>query len=232
MSSIEKYDIYFSIRVTHEYYGNRDCPISLAPSQDTKSFFIQNQIIYKKMGRNKWVLLVQSEDFMPDITYILCFEIIPQDNLFYYVTGIPPEKEAGNYVLEKNPTIGKWMNILIPSDNVKKEVGIQLDAKLKYWEFIIIPRHTVNDVILRIEEKHNRLKFGYIEEAQLPGVGRAFRVSTIEKNKAKEIQEYTIRLYEIRNNGERLLSGNIPAPRPDEASVARPGDTVTTYFYI
>ncbi|WP_165021218.1 hypothetical protein [Dysgonomonas sp. ZJ279] len=232
MNSIERYYIWFTIHITHEYYDNENCPIVLAPSRETILFFRRNRIIYKMTEQNKWILLAQSEDFIMDTTDTLCFEMIPQDNIFYYVTELPQQAGTENYILEKNSVVGKWMNVLIPSGSINEEIDIKLESKLKYWEFIIIPRYTANNANLRIEEKRDRIKFGDIEETQFPRVGKAFRVSTVEKNKAKETQDYVIRLYEIRSNGERLLSGNIPRPRPDEPSITQPRDTVTTYFYI
>ena len=232
MNSIEKYDIWFTIRVVHEYYDNGNCPVALTPSRETISFFRRNGIIYKMTGNNKWVLLTQSKDIALETAGTLCFEMIPQGNIFYYITELPQKKDNDDYILEKSLTVGKWMNILIPFDNVKEEIDIELGAKFKYWEFIIIPRYTTDNVILRIEEKRNRITFGDMEEISFPGVGKAFRVSTVEKNKIKETQGYVVRLYEIRSNGERLLSGNIPLPRPDEVSMTQPEDTVAIYFYI
>lgn len=232
MNSIEKYDIWFTIRVVHEYYDNGNCPVALTPSRETISFFKRNGIICKMTGNNKWVLLTQSKDFALETAGILSFEMIPQDNIFYYITELPQKKDNDDYILEKSLAVGKWMNVLIPFDNVKEEIDIGLRTKFKYWEFVIIPRYADDNVILRIEEKRNRITFGDMEEIGFPGVGKAFRVSTVEKNKIKETQEHVVRLYEIRSNGERLLSGNIPLPRPDEVSMTQPEDTVTTYFYI
>jgi hypothetical protein len=232
MNRIEKYDIWFTIRVVHEYYDNGNCLVALTPSRETMNFFRRNGIIYKMMGHNKWALLTQSKDFSLDAADTFCFEMIPQHNILYYVTELSQKKENENYILEKNPAVGKWMNVLVPFDIVEEEINIELKTKLKYWEFIIIPRYATDNANLRIEEKRNRITFGDIGETLFPGVGKVFRVSTIEKNKMKETQEYVVRLYEIRSNGERLLSGDIPLPRPDELSMTQPEDTVTTYFYI
>jgi len=234
MNSIEKYAIWFTIRVVHEYFDYRSCPVVLAPSQETMNFFRRNGMIYKMMERNKWALLSLSMDFSSDAIDTLCFEMMPQDSVLYYVTGLLQEEENEIYALEENPTVGKWIQVRIPFDKVKEEINIKIRAKPKYWEFIIIPKHSnsSNSLKLRIEEKRGRIKFNDIEELQFPGKGKAFRTFTTEKIKAKEIHDYIIHLYETKNNGERLLCSNIPVPRPDEFSIIEPRDTVTTYFYI
>lgn len=40
-----------------------------------------------------------------------------------------------------------------------------------------------------------------------------------------------MRLWEIRNGGERLLSDTVPLPACDSPSPLSPKDTITTYFY-
>lgn len=229
---MEKYEIWFTIRVSHEYYENENCPILIEPSGETRDFLQRNKIIYKKRARNQWVLLAQFENFSPEINNALFFEIIPKDNMFYYVTEQSSKKNNDNYTLESNPNAGKWMNLLIYVDNIKEEVDIKFNSKSKYWEFVIIPRHISNTSTLKIEEKRKTIKFGNIEETQFPGVEKAFRVSTKEKNKLNNKSNYVIRLYEVRENGERLLSRYIPLPHPDSFSITQPNDTITTYFYI
>lgn len=233
MSSSEKYNIWFSVAIEHEYYGTQHCPVQLQASPDSAFIFRRYNILCRKVDKNKWIFL--SLPFSPDDEDIAClhFDLLPQNNIIYYVTGtLSVRSEEKNCEIKKSPEINKWMEVTVPFKETMEDIIISFGSKSKYWEFLIINRSQKDGVELKIEEKQRRVAFNDAEIVENPAFGKAYQIKTTDMLKMKEIYDYAFRLFEVKNTGERLISGHLPAPSPMEASILSPDDTITTYFYI
>lgn len=234
MSSSEKYDVWFSLTVEHEYYKAEHCPIQLHIPPQTAFLFKRHGILWRRVKINKWVFLAMSLDFEDEDISAFCFELIPQDDTLYYVTDILPNgKEGKNYIMKNSSEANKWIEITVPFQQKMEDVLISIESKSKYWEYILINRTRNNSTELKIEEKQKRIEFSRSEMIDDQILGEVFRIKTTDVIKMKEVYDnYAVQLFEIKNIGEQILCNYLPFPRPQEASLSNPNDTITTYFYI
>ncbi len=217
MNRIEKYIPYLEIYVEHGYYAGAP-PVELEPDVDTAHFFRRTGWVFRALGQGRWVVLKREEErekFVP------VFKVIPTDPLFHYVT----ERAEGAEVEIVNHH-GTWCLLKCPPD----KVVLRLYPPEKHLEFVLIPRHTGPSAVIEMREVRGRVEFLPPERAELLGM-KALRVVSKEMVPLTEKHDHRFRLLEIRDSGERLLTGDVPSPRPDESSLADPQGTVTTYFY-
>lgn len=234
MSSSEKYKIWFSLTIEHEYYGTEYCPVQLHISQETTSLFKRYGILCRKMKVNQWIFLAQSLEIENEHTVNLHFELKPEDMTLYYVTDIIEDNQrTHNYEMKICTEINKWIELIIPIQQSMPDIHVAFNSKSKYLEYVIINRFQKDNIQIRIEEKQQRIKFTESKVLEDFSLGKGFRITSIDKLKMKKAYEnYMFQLFEIRSDGERILSNNLPFPRPDETSITSPYDTITTYYYI
>lgn len=231
MSSTETYRVWFTLTVSHEYYGEHACPFELRIKPPTEALMKRYAAIYRQTGVSAWVFLAPS--FLPDPTdpKQMEFELIPQDSLFYYVTAHQSEHLTGKGMKVHQQPTGKRI-INLPFSEEKSSYTIRFRTVSKYWEFILINRSKREEKNLRIEEKRKRVEFGELIRTHFLSLPNALRTRSKEKVRLQKGYDYLFRLLEERETGERLVSECLPPPRPDEASVESKSDTITTYLYI
>lgn len=234
MSSSEKYEIWFSLTVEHEYYGTENCPVQLHISHETKFLFKQYRILCRRMKVNQWAFLTQSLEIEDEHTSNLYFELIPEDKILYYITDIQEDNVKGqNYELKRSSEINKWIELIIPIERDMRDINISFNSKSKYLEYIVVNKNQKDNIQLKIEEKQKRINFGKLEILEDLSLGKGFRIISNEKIKLKKAYEnYMLQLFELKSNGERILCNNLPFPQPTETSISSPYDTITTYYYI
>lgn len=228
----DKYKIWFSIRINHSYYEGKVCPVSLYPKEETLSFLNRNDIIFRNQDKDKWVCIASVNHIMEaDEDMLLEFEIIPFDNLLYYVSG-EPFIQTEEYVISKDSGDGKWIKLSIPLNRLQKEITINLEGVNKYWEYIVVPKYQDKNIKLKLKEHQDQPVFQEVKTIEHPSMGEVFYAISKEKVRLKDSYQCKIQLLEIQEEGEHVLSNNLPLPRPDAISVLNPADTITTYFYI
>ncbi|NDV67372.1 hypothetical protein D0T66_00475 [Dysgonomonas sp. 25] len=186
------------------------------------------------MNVNQWIFFVKSLEIENEDTVNLHFELRPEDMTLYYVTDIIEDNlQTNNYELKSSSEINKWIELIIPIQQSMPDIHVSFNSKSKYLEYVIINRYQKDNIQIRVEEKRQQIKFTEPKVLEDLSLGKGFRITSIDKLKMKKAYgNYMFQLVEIRSDGERILSNNLPFPRPDETSISSPSDTVTTYYYI
>jgi len=235
MINSEKYKVWFSLRVVHDYYESDYCPIRMKILPDTLHLFKKYGILCRRTKFNQWSFLTQNLEIEEDEdTANLYFELIPEDNILHYLTDVLiNNQEEKNYEIKFSTEINKWINLIIPIGKHMTDIDISLNSKSKYLEYIIINRYQKDNIKQKIEEKQKRIKFTESQIVEDLSLGEGFCIISTNKIKIKQsYKNFTLQLFEIKNNGERILCNNLPFPKPQEASLLRPYDTITAYYYI
>lgn len=244
MSVLEKYDQWFSIHISHEYYRDGSCPISLVPDRNTKQFLLKAGVLTRKAKLNEWIFLIQSDTFsferlrelIEDGFKKMIFGLYPLSDEFYYVSGSDNRITGAEFSTQNSSVPGIWKNIEITckeTENTKlNDVEVKLLTISKFWEYILIPKYNLFSQNIQLEEQQDKIQFQKVEKIQLFDGSEAFRISTTQRIKLNRIYSYRIKLLEIKNGGEKVLSNMIPCPRPEDFSVSDPRNTLTVYFYF
>ncbi len=235
---METYKIWFYITVSHEYYLEEGCPVSLTPAADTKGFFCKYGILFKRQAADKWAVLINGryslkELLMYNIYSGLSFELRPDDKIFYYLSG--DIYQDGTFSVKDLNIPRVWKTIKVDLeyliDKAPEEVNIRISSVYKYYEYIFIPKYTRENIKIKLKEERARIRFGNVEKIKFPGVPFAFRFVSEDKIKLSLSNSLKFQLWETRDGGERLISGCVPEPSPDECSVSDPKDVLASYFY-
>jgi len=236
MSYKEQYEVWFDLKITHDYYSNSHVPLTFTPTDETRILLLKNRLFLKNIASNHWVILRITGEVTETENKELAFEIRSTDNDFYYVTGKEEQKDELPYTLEDPQYPGIWKIMKIKPE--KGETGMAnqilhiIPSVEKYFEFICIPKFHSGDISLRMTEDKNRFQIEEPEIISMPDKTNAIRFVSKDKIPLKKIYKYKVRLWEIRESGERLISDSIPCPSPSNISVFHSNDTITSYYYF
>lgn len=231
------FSIWFSILLSHEYYVKRSCPLSLIPSEQTEKFFKRRTLLFLHQDANKWLVLKDADcpvEELSDVDFpFLSLGLRPAEKEFYYVSGAIKENHLFTVTEQKSP--GDWKVLEISTDLLirekAEEVRIEIESVRKFQEYILIPKYQRADTKIKLVEEREKIRFRETGKVLLPGISGALRFVTEEEVKLVQGNDFKIQLWEIRENGERLISECVPAPAPDACSVLDPKNFLTSYFY-
>lgn len=231
------FSIWFSILLSHEYYVKRPCPVSLVLSEQTEKFFKKRALLFLHQNANKWLVLKDADcpaEELEDADFpVLSLELRPAENEFYYVSGAIKENSLFTLAGQKSP--GNWKVLEINTASLInekiEEMHIEIDSVSKFQEYILIPKYQRADTKIKLVEEREKIRFRETGKVQLPQTPEAFRFVTEEAVKLVQGNDFKIQLWELRENGERLISECVPAPAPDACSVLDPENFLTSYFY-
>jgi hypothetical protein len=216
MGSLTSYKTKLTVVLKHEYYLGNSCPVMLCPDAATVRIFNRYGILFRPQGANQWQLLVRdgfrTEDLAAEETRFH-FNLLVRDELVYYVS-----QDMKSSVVIDIRTAGEQFDLHIPA--VEKQL-----------EYICIPKYIGADVPVKMKEEKGRIRLKAAERVSLPGVPAAWRFVSEEKIRLEQRNPLKMQLWEIRENGERMISGEISPPRPNRFSPVSPKDMVTTFFY-
>lgn len=231
------FSIWFSILLSHAYYVKRPCPLSLIPSEQTERFFKRHALLFLHRDANKWLVLKDAdcpaEEFSDADFPFLSLGLRPAEKEFYYVSGAIRENSLFTVTEPESP--GDWKVLEINTDSLirekAEEIRMEIEPVSKFQEYILIPKYQRTDTKIKLVEERDKIRFRETGKVLLPGISEAFRFVTEEEVKLVQGNDFKIQLWEIRENGERLISECVPAPAPDACSVLDPKNFLTSYFY-
>jgi hypothetical protein len=207
------------------------------PTETTNVLQKKLKILFRKQDHYSWALLLQEDylDFSTD-NYILEFDVICPDDLFYYYTNRKDNRKDEGWSMEYIGSYGVYGRFkLFLNRNLTQvetiQIKIAFKSQSKYWEFILMPKYTNRSSGIKLTEDKNRIHFNPVEQISFPGEVNAFRIMTSDRIKMKERYEYKIRLWEIMNSGERILNNSISFPQPQSTSIFDRNNTITSYVY-
>lgn len=239
MDSTATYSVWITIKITHDYFvKERNC-ITIVPTRETHKALTRAGILVKQSDSCTWLLLKEeglSEIIEEDLVGVMDFCLMNTEAGFYYYTD--------NNVAEGKPvwqlaTVGKngiWKTLTV---NVDKEllkqkattIDIAIGSPEKFLEFLVIAR-SGNRPALELREDNGKLVFNQ-SDVDFPGEPLpVYRFITDKPVALKEVYNYSIQLWELKESGESLLSNNIPFPKTAAASMINSQNTISSYFYF
>lgn len=231
------FSIWFSVLLSHAYYVKSSCPVSLVPAGKTESFFKKRNILFLHHNANKWLVLKDADlpaEELADADFpVISLGLRPSEKDFYYVSGAIKGNSLFTVTEQKGPDNWKVLEIMTDSLIREKaeEIRIEIDSVSKFQEYILIPKYQRADTKIKLVEEREKIRFRETGKVLLPQTPEAFRFVTEEEVKLVQGTDFKIQLWEIRENGERLISECVPAPAPDACSVLDPKNFLTSYFY-
>lgn len=237
------YSIWMTIAISHSYFDTDRCNLELEPTPETGLMLQKLEILFRKQDARTWILLQPVGEEAQRRTglffeeqHVLLFDIKPLSPDFYYYTQ-PEVKVIGDWSCRHIGRNGIFTRLEIPvsQDSLynKPHIDIAFASKMKFWEFILIPKFNLQLSNVILIENKNGLLFKRLEKVNLPGEQQmVWRFVSEECLQLKERYNFQICLWEIRDNGRHLLSSHIPYPQPNSTSIFSPDKMVTNYFYF
>ncbi|MEL1242811.1 hypothetical protein AAEO56_00945 [Flavobacterium sp. DGU11] len=232
------YTVWLTIKIAHEYYlGDRN-GFTLVPSGNTSKVLSKAGILVRQQDKCTWIFLRQDS---PDaaaaneLMIDLSFYIKDIDPGFYYCTDSSMQYTGTGWRIDDINSPEVWKMLIVTIDRTMladcPAVDVTLCSAQKFLEFIVIAK-SGNRIPLLLKETKERLTFN-VSEIDFPREERpVYRFITQSRVTLKEIYDLNIGLWEQKENGQVLLSSNIPFPKPASASVMSPTDTISSYFYF
>lgn len=238
MDNTATYSVWMTIKITHDYFVKGSNCITIKPTPDTHKVLTRAGVIIKQSDSGTWLLLKQEgrdEIVKEGATEQLEFCLMTADSGFYYYTnnnvanGVPvwELKDVGSY--------GIWKMLTVYADNTlfsqKVTVNVGISSTEKFLEFLVIAK-SGNRPPLTLKEDNDKLVFNQFE-VDFPGEPLpVYRFITTEPVALKEAHDYKIRLWEVKENGESLLSSGLPFPKASSLSIINSQNTISSYFYF
>jgi hypothetical protein len=232
------YETIVNITLRHEYYPDGNCPVSLAPTAETARLLARYDMLFRKQNTNQWLLISQNPlvELVDDIgiMYALQFNLTANDETLYYVTRVWKTNSAiAIEAINAAPKVWQTLRINIPYLIENKLDGVIIEAKSeeKFLEILCIPKFSGADIFLRMTEEKQRIQVKETGIAALPDGTAARRFVTTEKVKLQQNNGIRMLLWEVRENGERLIGNAIESPVPSQPSPFSTRDTITRFYY-
>jgi hypothetical protein len=238
MENSATYSAWITIKITHDFFVNGRNGITIVPTRDTHKLLTRAGIIIKQSDSSTWLLLKQegqNEIIEEDLIGQLDFCLMNTDSGFYYYTDDAVEEGKPVWELAHVGKNGIWKTLTINVDKAllaqKTIIAIAIGSPEKFLEFLVIAK-SGNRPPLALREDNGKLVFTQ-SEVDFPGEPLpVYRFITKEPVALKEAYNYRIQLWEVKENGESLLSNGIPFPKTSAASVINSQNTISSYFYF
>ncbi|MDR1632380.1 MAG: hypothetical protein LBR97_05835 [Dysgonamonadaceae bacterium] len=230
------YETIVNIALHHEYYPDGNCPVSLAPTAKTAWLLARYDMLFRKQNANQWLLISQNslvDDVGARCALPLQFNITATDTTFYYVTRAWKANPAIAIEATNAPKAWQTLTVNIPYliENKLNEVMIEAESEEKFLEFLCIPKFNGADIPLQMTEEKQRIQVKETGMAALPDGTAARRFVTTEKVKLRQNSGIRMSLWEVHENGERLIGNAIESPLPSQPSPINPKDMITRIYY-
>ncbi|MDR3062331.1 MAG: hypothetical protein LBU57_09515 [Dysgonamonadaceae bacterium] len=241
------YQVWITITINHTYFNAGKCGIELSPTAPTIKLLRKAGILFRKQNAVTWLLIkCKEESGRPDFPALvfedgksrLDFDLIALFPDFEYCTQWKKQllRGAGWVLRNRRNACGgnKYLQIPVSTRLLGENtnVGIEICSREVIWEFILIPKYTERQVRLELKEDTGRLIFTPVKEVEFPGEIKAFRCVSVSSVDMKETYNYRISLWERKEDGEILLSNNVPFPKSHALSLEKPKEMITSYFYF
>ena len=238
MDNTATYTAWITITISHDYFINGSNCITLVPTRDTHKLLTKGGIIIRRSGNGTWLLLKQeglNEIVEEELIGQLEFCLMNTDAGFYYYTNTAVADEMPVWGLKDVGKNGIWKVLTIYVDKGllkhKTAVNIEIESVEKLLEFLIIAK-SGNRPQLLVREDNDKLVFDQ-SQVDFPGEPLpVYRFVTTTPVALKEAHDYKIRLWEVKENGESLLSSGLPFPKASSSSIIDSQNTISSYFYF
>ncbi len=233
------YKAWITIKVSHDYFLNGGNGITILPTRDTHKLLVRAGVIIKQSDSGTWMLLKEkggSEDMEERLTeHPLEFCFMNTDAGFYYYTDNNVADGAPVWELKDMGTNGIWKVLVITADKPMLAetvtITIAISSIEKFIEFLVIPKSGIRPELL-LREDNGKLEFSRTE-VNLPGEPLpVYRFVTTKPVALREAYNYSIKLWEVKENGESLLSGGLSFPKAASVSAISSLNTISSYFYF
>lgn len=238
MDNTATYSAWMTIKITHDYFVKGSNCITIKPTPDTHKVLTKAGVIIKQSDSGTWQLLKQegrNEIVKEGVTEQLEFCLMNTDPGFYYYTNNEVVNDMSVWELKDVGSYGIWKMLRVNVDNIlfgqKISVNIEISSTEKFLEFLVIAK-SGNRPPLTLKEDNDKLVFKQFE-VDFPGEPLpVYRFITTKPVALKEAHDYKIRLWEMKENGESLLSSGLPFPKASSFSIINSQTTISSYFYF
>jgi len=243
MTQNTSYGVWMTISLSHSYFESDRCNLELKPTIETTLILQKAEILFRKQDNCTWLLLQPiGEDskrrtrLFFEEQQVLLFDLKPLSTDFYFYTQseVKVSENCSCRYIGRNGVFTQLV-IDVSEENLlnRQSVDIVFESKMKYWEFILIPKFNLQLSHVILIENKNGLSFKCLDKVNFPGESQlAWRYVSEECVQLKEKYNLQIGLWEVHDKGRRLLSGHIPYPLANSISVFSPDKMVTNYFYF
>lgn len=229
MSITDNYNCILTIRILHEYYGDRFLPITLVPEPALKKYFATHGIYIKRIN-NSWYLYAkeQTQKYLKEDIPFLKLLIQVTDVTYHYVSDTSESNQENVQIGKEEHTLHQFLLI----STVINDVCIKINTRSKYLEFILFPSEaTLTKKVSLIETKGN-LSFNSV--ALIPWLmgKKAWQFKSSYKVKLTHQKKYNIQLIELLEYGEQPMLQNMATPKPQSISITDPYNTITAFYTL
>lgn len=238
MENTATYTAWITIKINHDFFVNgRNC-MTIVPTRDTHKLLTRAGIIIKQSDSSTWLLLKQeglNEIMEENLIGQLEFCLMNTDPGFYYYTDDAVADGKPVWELAAVGKNGIWKTLTINVDKAllaqKTVIDIAISSPEKFLEFLVIAK-SGNRPPLALREDNDKLVFNQ-SEVDFPGEPLpVYRFITSKPIALKEAYNYRIQLWEVKDNGESLLSSGVPFPKTAAISMINSKNTISSYFYF
>jgi len=243
MARNTSYGVWMTIALSHSYFETNRCYLELKPTIETSLILHKAEILFRKQDECTWLLLQPIGEESQRRTrlffeeqQVLLFDLKPLSTDFYFYTQseVKVSKNCSCRFIGRNGVFTQ-LEIAVCEENLlnRQSVNVVFESKMKFWEFILIPKFNLQLSHVILIENKNGLSFKCFEKVNLPGEPQlAWRYVSEECVQLKERYNFQIGLWEVHDKGRRLLSSQVPYPQANSISVFSPEKMVTNYFYF
>jgi len=243
MAQHVSYSAWMKISLSHSYFETNRCYLELNPTIETSLMLQKAEILFRKQDECTWLLLQPIGGDSQRRTRLffeeqqaLVFDLKPLSTDFYFYTQseVKVSKNSSCMYIGRNGVFAQ-LEIAVSEEKLlnKQSIDVAFESKVKFWEFILIPKFNLQLSHVILLENKNELSFKCLDKVNLPGESRlAWRYVSEECVQLKERYNLQIGLWELHDKGRRLLCGHIPYPQVNSISIFSPDKMVTKYFYF
>ncbi|MBP1638845.1 MAG: hypothetical protein H6Q17_428 [Bacteroidetes bacterium] len=237
------YSIWMTIAISHSFFDVGRCNLGLEPTSETALILQRSGILFRKQDTHTWILLqpvgeeaLSRTGLFFEEHQVLLFNMKPLSTDFYFYTQ-SEIKTIGDCSCMHIGRNGIFAQLAIPvskdSLSSRQHMDIICESKMRFWEFILIPKFNTQLSNILLNENKNRLVFTCLEKVTLPGEQQpVWRFVSEQELQLKEKYHFRICLWDVQDTGRRLLCSHIPYPQPGSVSIFSPDNMITNYFYF
>lgn len=239
MGLTASYKVWITITAAHGYFPGKQCGLGILPTAETGRSFRKMGLLIRQYDPCTWLLCQSTHTArsLAEEEVSLVFDLKALAPDFYYFTENKIAL-AGNVLSEANDInkygVWKQLTLQVTEKSLSSEQDIRIDlfAKPKYWEFILIPKFRSLGTSLKLREEKEQITFQW-SEVQFPGFAKpVVRFLSKEALALSADYPYKVRLVQQIGEVESFVRTRLPLPKPASASLFSSKDTISSYIYF
>lgn len=236
---MESYKPWITIRITHDYFLTNKSNIILELEAKTQKILVELGVILRNSNDSEWILYKPDNLTSANKTKLaksLKFYLKTIDPNFYYYTDSELVVESTFFKINNTDKKEIWKELEIFCNQISFEreqnITININSLCKFFEFIIIPKPDSQSHEMKLTEEKNSLIFNSAAVDILTPNKAVSRFVSSEKICLKESYDYKISLWEMGEEGNKILKNQMPFPNSSAVSVLNSEDTISSYLYF